>query len=348
MIIVHWDMELLDAIKALPKVEHHIHILGSITPQTLLKVIGETGAEAPWNTLEEIEHAFEFRDFHHFLSVYFQTILLMTEEKYFEDLAYELLANSMRCKVKYVEISFSAHDHIETGLDFELMMKAIERGIRRGWNKFRVKADIRIDLVRSSSIREAMENLNRIEDRPEGIVSIDLGGPEAEYPPKPFAGVYNRAREIGLHTVAHAGEAAGPHSIWGAVKHLGVERIGHGTTAIHDETLMNHLKEKGITIECCPVSNVRTRAVDTLRNHPIRTFFDRELSLTVNSDDPTFFGTDMNNEYVQLHEVLGFTMQELFQISLNAIEASFIDEESKEKMRSEFHNEYSKISSAID
>ena len=153
---------------------------------------------------------------------------------------------------------------------------------------------------------------------------------------------------MGLHTVAHAEEAAGPQSIWDAITYLGVDRIGHGISAIQDEELMKHLQETGITLEVCPVSNVRTRVVDSLRSHPIRTFFDRRMSLTVNSDDPTFFSTDMKNEYVQLHEVLGFTIQELFQISLNAVESSFVDMETKQQMRREFQNDYSKIIDSIE
>ncbi len=341
-------MELIEAIKALPKAEQHVHILGSIEPTTLMKAITETGVDTPYSSVEEIEQAFEFQNFNQFLSVYSQVIELVTEEKYFEPMAYELLERSNECNVKYVEISFSAPDHTERGLNFELMMDAIERGIIRGQSDFGVKADIRIDLVRSFGLERVMQTLDMIENRPEGIVSIDMGGPEAEFPPKPYANAYDRAREIGLHTVAHAGESAGPQSIWDAVQHLGVERIGHGVSAIQDETLMKHLRERGVTIETCPVSNVRTRVVNSLREHPIRTFFDRGISLTVNSDDPTFFGTDMNNEYVQLHEVLGFTIQELFYISLNAVESSFVDVETKQQMRKEFYNEYSKILDSIE
>ncbi|MHA1907382.1 MAG: adenosine deaminase [Candidatus Thorarchaeota archaeon] len=341
-------MELVEAIKALPKAEHHVHLLGSIQPRTLMKAITETGVKSPYESIEDIENAFEFQDFAHFISVYKQTIDMISDEKYFEPMAYELLESSKKCNVKYVEMSFSAPDHTLAGLDFELMMKAIERGIRRGQSDFGVKADIRIDLVRSYGLENALETLDMIENRPEGIVSIDIGGSEKEYPPEPYANVFDRAREMGLHTVAHAGEASGPHSIWGAVKHLRVDRIGHGVTAIHDESLMTHLKEKGVTIEACPVSNVRTKVVDSLQDHPIRTFFDRGLSLTVNSDDPTFFGTDMNNEYIQLHEVLGFSIQELFQISLNAVEVSFVDEELKGQMKSKFHDEYTKLLDSIE
>ncbi|MFW9848829.1 MAG: adenosine deaminase [Candidatus Thorarchaeota archaeon] len=341
-------MEILDAIKALPKVEQHVHLLGSIKPATLMRAITETGVKSPYESVEEIQQAFVFQDFAHFISVYGQTIDYISDEKYFEPMAYELLESSKNCNVQYVEMSFSAPDHTIMGLDFDLMINAIRRGIRKGESDFGVKADIRIDLVRSYGIDVAMETLDMIESNPEGIVSIDIGGPEEGYPPEPFEKVYDRAREMGLHTVAHAGEASGPHSIWGAIKQLRVERIGHGVSAVHDETLMKHLKEKGVTIETCPVSNLRTRVVDSLQNHPIRKFFDKGLSLTVNSDDPTFFGTDMNNEYLQLHQDLGFSLHELYQISLNGVETSFLDEETRNRMRSEFENVYSRIANSIE
>jgi adenosine deaminase len=336
-------MQTVDIVKALPKVEQHVHILGSITPATLLKVIEETGIDAPYSSVEDIEQLFEFQNFMHFLSVYTQVIELVNEEKYFENMAYELLQKSSECNVKYVEISFSAPDHVQKGLDFDLMMDAILRGIRKGHREFGVKADIRIDLVRSFGLENAMKTLDMISSKPDGIVSIDMGGPEKEFPPKPYASAYKRAKEMGLHLVAHAGESAGPESIWDAVKNLDVERIGHGVSAIDDTTLMKHLLEKGITIEACPVSNVRTNVVGSLSEHPIREFFNRGLSVSVNSDDPSFFWTDMNNEYVQLHEHLGFTPAELFSISLNSIESSFIDNDNKMKMRRSFEDEFNRI-----
>ena len=167
-------MELIDAIKALPKAEHHVHLLGSIKPATLMKAITDTGVNSPYESVEDIERAFEFQNFAHFISVYKQIIDLVTEERYFEPMTYELLESSKECNVKYVEMSLSAPDHTLQGLGFELMMKAIERDIRRGQSDFGVKADVRIDIVRSYGLESAMESLDMIENRPEGIVSIDI------------------------------------------------------------------------------------------------------------------------------------------------------------------------------
>jgi len=188
-----------------------------------------------------------------------------------------------------------------------------------------------------------MEVLEWIEGKGDNIVSIDIGGSEEKFPPKPFAPVYQRAREMGLHLAAHAGEAAGPESIWEAVRYLDVEHIGHGVTAGSDSRLIGYLWERGIVIEMCPISNVRTGVVSSLASHPIKTFLDRGLKVTVNSDDPTMFGTDMNNEYLQLHRKLGFTIFELFKLSLNAVDSYFVPEERRIRIRESFINEYQRL-----
>jgi aminodeoxyfutalosine deaminase len=148
---------------------------------------------------------------------------------------------------------------------------------------------------------------------------------------------------MGLRLVAHAGEATGLGSVWGAVRGLGVERIGHGTVAVKDPELLRFLAERKVTIEACPVSNVRTGAVASVAQHPIREFIEHGIRVTVNSDDPPMFGTDMNNEYIQLHEQLGFTVPELFQLSLNAVDSAFLQEKEKAALREQFINEYTAL-----
>jgi len=245
--------------------------------------------------------------------------------------------------VKYTEISFSPSDHAQCGLDFELTMDAIERGITKAGKAFGIYADVRIDLVRKPGVASAMRFLDQIENRPEGIVSVDMGGLEDAFPAEHFKEVYERARKMGLHLVVHAGEALGPESMWDAIEYLNVERIGHGVSAIRDPALMKYLREKGITLEICPISNIRTRVVPSISEHPIKEFLKQGLSITVNSDDPSFFDTDMNNEYIQLHQELGFTLDELFNLSLNALETSFIDDDLRKQMQLQFHSEYDKI-----
>jgi adenosine deaminase len=332
-----------ELIRALPKAEQHIHIVGSTRPETLLWLAEESDLDTPYKTLGDVERFFRYRDFDHFISIYSTVVDLVKDERQFERITYEMLEGDARCNVQYVEASFSAPDHVRRGLDYDLMLDAINRGIHRARQDFGIDSNLRIDLVRNYGPDHGMEVLNWIEDNDDNIVSVDIGGTESGFPPEPYEPVYKRARDMGLHLTAHAGEVAGPESVWGAVRTLGVERIGHGVTARQDPRLMRLLSEKDITIEACPVSNVMTGAVPSISEHPIREFLEQGIRVTVNSDDPSMFGTDMDNEYLQLHRELGFTVPELFQLSLNAVDSSFLPEEDRNSLRETFIKEYNEL-----
>jgi adenosine deaminase len=336
-------MDLAAVIKALPKVEQHVHLVGSIRPETLLWLVKDGGLQRPFETVQDVRRFFQYRDFPHFIEVYKTVFRCLTREDQFERITYELLEDEAKCHVAYVEASFSAPDHVRAGLDYELMLDAINRGIRRAQQDFGIQCNLRIDLVRNYGPANGMQVLDWIQTKSDNVVSIDLGGSEEQFPPQPFAPVYQRAKTMGLHLVAHAGEAAGPDSIRAAVDDLKVERIGHGVTAQQDPALVEYLRQRGITIEMCPTSNVCTGVVPALQQHPIRPFFDRGLAVTVNSDDPTMFNTNMNHEYLQLHQHLDFTVAELFQLTLNALHSSFLPDARKTRLRTAFAAEYHRL-----
>lgn len=341
-------MNTLEAIRALPKVELHVHTLGSIQPSTLLSIIKEDGKDTPYKTVEDIVKRFQYTDFTHFIEVYMEIVGYISDEKHFEHITFDMLEKCSECNTRYVEASFSPRDHIQHNLDFAKMIDAINKGIDRARESFGIETNIRIDLVRSSTQDETMEVLDHIAKNPYNIVSVDIGGNETRFPPAPFAEAFERAREMGLHLVAHAGEAAGPQSIWDAIEILKVERIGHGVSAREDPRLIALLKENRIGIEMNPISNVRTGVVKSIQDHPIREFYDKGLLVTVNSDDPSLFHTDLNNEYLQIHEHLGFSVPELFQLSMNGIETAFIAEGMKKELRTSFSSEYDQIMKQID
>ena len=336
-------MNIEELIRALPKAEQHVHIVGSTKPETLLWLAEEGSIEKPYKTLEDARRFFQYRNFPHFISIYSTVVDCITNEDQFERITYEMLECDARCNVQYVEASFSAPDHVLRGLDYGRMLDAINRGISCAHIDFGIECNLRIDLVRNYGPDIGMEVLDWIESKNDNIVSIDIGGSEERFPPKPFAPVYLRAKKMGLHLVAHAGEAAGPESIWEAVKDLSVEHIGHGIAAHNDPKLMDYLLKQGITIEACPISNVKTGVVSSLKKHPIRTFFERSLKVTVNTDDPSMFGTNMNNEHLGLHRKLDFTIPELFKLSLNAIDSSFLPKERKIHMHESFIKEYQRL-----
>ena len=336
-------MDTLETIRALPKAEQHIHLVGSTQPETLLWLAEQGGLEVPFETVESVRGFFSYTDFDHFIRVYNTVVNCITEEAQFERISYEMLEAGHSCNVRDFEASFSAPDHVQKGLDYAGMLDAINRGLRRGKRDFGVDCRLRMDLVRNYGPDYGMEVLDWIEEKRENIVAVDIGGSEKRCPPEPYGPVYERAKEMGLRLVAHAGEAAGLESVWGAVRGLGVERIGHGTTAAKDPELLRFIAERNVTIEACPVSNVRTGAVASVADHPIREFIDNGIRVTVNSDDPPMFGTDMNNEYIQLHKQLGFTVSELFQLGLNAIDSAFLPERERTTLSKRFLNEYARL-----
>jgi adenosine deaminase len=341
-------MNISQAIKKLPKAELHIHILGAIRPKRLLSLIQDDGRGSNYRTLEDITRLFQFRTFRHFILTYAEVVDYVTQESQLEQITFDMLEDCDSCNTRYVEASFSAIDHIERGLGYEKMLDAINRGIRKAKRRFGIECNIRIDLVRNDGPSGAMRVLDLIEAKSDNIISVDIGGSEDLYPPKPFAKAFHRARKLGLHTVAHAGEAAGPESIWDAIRYLKVERVGHAVSAVRDTKLLERMKSDGIGIESCPVSNVRTGAVRFLEDHPVREFYDNGLLISVNSDDPTFFQTDLNNEYMQLYQKLGFSLSDLFQLSTNAVNMSFLSEKKKAKMRNSFAMEARQILDSVE
>jgi adenosine deaminase len=341
------DVDTEPLTKALPKVDQHVHIVGSTRPETLLWLAQEGDLKEPFRSVDEAHRFFQYRDFSHFISVYTAVLRCITDENQFERITYELLESDARCNVRYVEASFSAPDHVLKGLDYGRMLDAINRGVRRARVDFGVECNIRIDLVRNYGPEVGMEVLDWIKGKNENIVSVDIGGSEEKFPPGPFAPVYQKARNMGLHLVAHAGEAAGSESIWDAIKCLGAEHIGHGLAARSDPELAEYLRTRGTTVEMCPTSNVRTGVVQSLKEHPIRTFFERGLRVTVNTDDPSMFGTDMNNEYLSLCRELDFTVPDLFRLSLNAVDSLFLPESRRAKMRTSFIAEYERLKASL-
>lgn len=201
-----------EIIRALPKAEQHIHIVGSTRPKTLLWLAKESGVEATYRTMQDVESFFQYTDFAHFISVYSAVNDLIREEGQFERITYEMLEDNARCNVRYVEASFSAPDHVRKGLDYCKMLDAINRGIRRAGNDFGIDCNLRIDLVRNYGPEYGMEVLDWIEGKGDNIVSVDIGGTETGFSPEPYAPVYGRAKEMGLHLTAHAGRRLAPRA----------------------------------------------------------------------------------------------------------------------------------------
>jgi aminodeoxyfutalosine deaminase len=314
-------------ILSLPKAELHLHLEGSIEPSTLLELRRRHGTDGA--SLAEAESLYNYTDFTGFLTAFKNvTGLLRTPEDY-ELITYRLMERLKEQNIQHAEVFVSVGVCLWRKQDFASIFEGLERGRERGEKDFGISLLWIFDAVRQFGAEKAQGVLDlalQFQDR--NVVAFGIGGDERTGPTEWFAGVYARGAEHGLHLTAHAGENAGPESIWGALN-LKAERIGHGLTAEKDPELIEELAERQIPIEICVTSNLRTGCCPDLAQHPVRRYFDQGLMLTINSDDPAMFRTSLVQEYALVQEAFGFTDEHLRELARNSFEASFLPAEKK-------------------
>jgi len=239
--------------------------------------------------------------------------------------------------LRYAEVFFSPPDFARQGLKTQPLTEAIRKGLER---VKQIEIALVVDLVRDFGPEKGDVTLTEINEVKQiGVIGVGIGGSEHDFPPQAFEAVFERARHLGFRTSAHAGEASGAESVWGAIRSLRVDRIGHGTRAEEDESLLDYLVEQKIPVEMCPISNVKTGVVESYESHPVRRYFERGVVLSINTDDPKMFGNSLAEEYLLLAEKKGFTRTEIKELVLSAIKMSWMPEEKKQQMRETFRKE---------
>jgi aminodeoxyfutalosine deaminase len=322
-----------DFVAGLPKAELHVHHVGSASA----RIVGELAARHPGTVPsdpDELRRFYEFRDFAHFIEVYLAVVDLIRTPDDIRYLTYEV-AREMATgqNLRYAELTCtpytSVQPHVEgKGMAIEAYTEAIEDARVAAERDFGLVLRWIYDIPGESGLPAAESTLDyALNHRPDGLIGFGLGGPEIGVPRPQFQPHFDAARAAGLRSIPHAGETTGPETVWDAVRLLGAERIGHGTSAAQDPALLAHLAETGIALEVCPSSNIATRAVATLAEHPIRAFRDAGVTITVNSDDPPMFGTDLNREYVIAAGVAD--------LARAAVGASYADEDVKARILGE-------------
>ena len=337
-------MSLKEFIRDMPKVELHVHLEGSIRPATLLTLAERNEVPLPARDLEGLRRFYRFSDLDHFVHIYFTISGCLKTIADYSLIAYEFGADMARQHIRYAEVTFTPHTNVRfTGLPFDDILAGLNDGRARAAAEFGVDFNWVMDIVRSEpETRMAVAHwAAAATDR--GVVGLGLGGPERGYPPELFVDAFALAREAGLHSVPHAGEAAGPESVWGALRALGAERIGHGVKCVSDPALVAVLRDRQVPLEICPTSNLCLGGYRSYEEHPIRWLWDHGLYVTVNSDDPPMFDTDLVAEYQALADHLGFAPADLEQISLNALLASFLPAGRKATLEREFRAEFARL-----
>jgi aminodeoxyfutalosine deaminase len=314
-------------ILSLPKAELHLHLEGSIEPATLLELRQRHGMESA--SLAEVEQLYNYSDFSGFLNAFKEVTGHLRVPEDYELITYRLMGRLKAQNVLHAEVIVSVGVCLWRKQDFAAIFEGLERGRARGEKDFGVSVLWIFDTIRQFGAEKAQPVLDwAIQFRDRNVIAFGIGGDEKTGPAEWFADVYRRAAENGLHLTAHAGESAGPESIWGALN-LKVERIGHGLTAGQDAELIEELAERQIPIEICVTSNLRTGCCAELAQHPVRKYFDQGLMLTLNSDDPAMFRTSLVEEYALVQEAFGFTDEHLRELARNSFEASFLPAEKK-------------------
>jgi len=336
-------------LRAAPKVELHVHLEGAIRPATLLELAKRNRVELPADTLEGLQQWFVYRDFPHFTDVFVAiTTCLRTAEDY-ELVAYEFGAEMARQNVRYAEVTFSPSTHAWLGIPFDTYFAGLTRGRERAEAELGVRIRWIFDIVRQVSDRETLlpkadyATATAIDGARDGVVALGLGGKEDGGPPEPFAPHFDRARAAGLHSVPHAGEHAGPPSVWGALNALGAERIAHGVRSVEDPALVAHLAERRIALEVCPTSNLCLGVCADLAAHPLHRLRDAGVIVTINSDDPPLFNTTLNDEVALLATGFGLDVGTIDQILLDGVRASFLPPEEKAALEARFQSEMAAI-----
>jgi len=325
-------------LESLPKVELHLHIEGAIPHDALWELIRKYGGDPRVPTLESLPGQFVYRDFPDFIDRWIWKHGFIREPADFELIGRAVASELARQRIVYAEAFFTPSDVARTGMTPQQVALALRRGIAA---VPQVEIGLISDVCRDVGPEVAARNLEKIGEvaAEAGVVGIGMGGSEQLFPPEPFAGVYTRARDLGLRLTAHAGEVAGPESVWGALRALGVERIDHGTRAVDDPALMEWLASHRVPVTSCPGSNVATGAVPSLAAHPIRAFLDAGLVVSVATDDPAMFGLSMAGEFAALMIRRGFTRADIRTLSLNAVESTWLPAERRAALRARLESD---------
>ncbi|MDD5699178.1 MAG: adenosine deaminase [Victivallaceae bacterium] len=312
----------------IPKVELHLHLEGAIPYPALFKIISRNEGNESFPDLNTLKNKFrKYRNFPHFLEIWRWKNKFLQKYEDFTLISQAVAENLARQNILYAEIFFSPSDFAVNGLKPRELAIAIRKGLAKVPE---IEIALVVDFVRSCGQENAARILEEIKDLQSlGIIGVGIGGAEKEFPPEMFTNTYKQARKLGFHTSAHAGEAVGAKSIWGAINNLGVDRIGHGIRAEEDSALIEHLAKHRIPLEMCPISNLRTKVVCTPEEHPVRRYFERGLMVTVNTDDPMMFGNSLADEYRLLEERLGFSKKEICGLIMNAVNSSWLPQEKK-------------------
>ena len=313
-----------------PKIELHVHFEGTVRPRTLLEIAKRNDYALPADTEEELAAIYDFRDFRHFIEVWVLTTNALRTEADFRQVVTDYAAEAASHGAVYVEGIFSPAERVRRGVGWDEIFSGYCDGAEEARELHGIEVRLTPDIIRGFSFEEAEETVRYCAKyRERGIVGVGLGGLEAEFPPEPYEPAFDLARELGLASVPHAGEVAGPPSVRGALEKLGAVRLRHGIRAVEDPGLLREIAGRRVVLDVCPLSNLRTRAVRTLAEHPLPQLVAAGAVCSISTDDPAMFGTDLSRDYEAAAQ-LGLEPRGAYEAGL---EGALCDEPTKNRLK---------------
>ncbi|MEX0335287.1 adenosine deaminase [Vibrio tubiashii] len=320
-------------IQQLPKVELHLHIEGSLEPEMMFELAQRNDIALPFTNPEEVKAAYQFTNLQSFLDIYYQGANVLIHEQDFYDLTWAYLLRCQQDNVIHTEIFFDPQTHTERGIAFETVISGIHRALEDGREQLGITSQIIMCFLRHLDEESAFDTLFQALEHKDKIVGVGLDSSELGHPPEKFARVFAKAIEEGFLTVAHAGEEGPVSNIYDSLELLKVSRIDHGVRCSDDENLLHALAQSQMPLTVCPLSNTKLKVFEEMHEHNIVELLRRGICVTINSDDPAYFGGYMTDNFLAVAEAHSMTNQELAKFTRNAIAASFISDEEKQKLR---------------
>jgi adenosine deaminase len=322
-------------IELLPKAELHLHIEGTLEPDMVFALADRNGVTLPFDSVDDLTSRYSFTDLQSFLDLYYACMSVLRTEDDFAELASAYLARAWAQGVRHAELFFDPQAHTSRGVSVDDVIDGLQRALGEAHRQWGMTGGLILCFLRHLPAADAMATLESVAHRSGDLLGVGLDSAEVGFPPHLFKDVFARAKELGLHAVAHAGEEGPPEYVWEALEILNVERIDHGVRALEDPRLVAHLRERGIPLTVCPLSNVRLGGVASIDLHRLKDMLDAGLTVTINSDDPAYFGGYIADNYRVVASALELSDDNLRQMAAFSIEASFLPVEAKAPLLAE-------------
>jgi len=319
-------------VKHLPKVELHLHIEGTLEPALMFELAQRNNVDIPYQSIEDVKKAYDFHNLQSFLDIYYQGANVLMHEQDFYDLTWEYLLKCKKDNVIHTEIFFDPQTHTERGVDFDTVVHGIDKALRAAENELGITSNLIMCFLKHLDEASAIDTLKAASKHQDKIIGVGLDSTEIGNPMSKFERVFEQARQLGFKAVAHAGEEGPAQNIIDAIEILKVERIDHGVRCTDNNHLVEQLKKSQMALTVCPLSNIKLKVFEDMTDHNIVELLRSDVKVTINSDDPSYFGGYMTDNFHAVIDAHELTHEELARFTLNAIEASFIEDEHKERL----------------